>query len=355
MENDGLIYYNGAEDFAKKINGPGSFVLVMGNTKTAAIPGITAAGASAELNVYTPPLDAELVHTGRIITLDEIPFTPPFIPTPGLITRAVISMSDFREFYVDAGIDVAPVVPHYRVGFGSGGDIRTGKAVSRVKEIIENAKKVGAEIASKSEYIVIGETIPAGTTTALGVLLALGLDMNGYTSSSMNTNPHQLKTSVVMEGLKNAGINGSCDAIKAIESMGDPMMAATIGLCIGAKDVPIILAGGTQMAAVAVLLSKIYDISKLNIALSTTRWVAQDKTSNLFGILKQAGVEIPVLIASLSFAGTQFEGLKAYEQGYVKEGVGAGGISAIAMVKGIKKTDIEQAVENMYGMMVGGK
>lgn len=234
MVSNDLLYYNGAESFVKKIHGKGSFVLVMANTDTAAIPGITVAGASPELTVYTPPLDAELVHTGRILTLDEIAFATPLIPTPGLITRAVITLSDFREFYVDAGIKVPPIVPHYRVGNGPGADIRTGKAVPWAKSIIENARRVGKEIAARSEYLVIGETTPAGTTTALGVLLALGMDTSSYTSSSMKNNPQSLKTSVVMEGLHNAGINGKCDPLKAIECMGDPMMAATIGLVQGA-------------------------------------------------------------------------------------------------------------------------
>lgn len=354
MENDGLSFYNGAESFAGKIKGKGSFVLMMANTDTAAIPGITAAGASPELNVYTPPLDAELVHLGRLVTLEEIPVIPPFIPTPGLITRAVVTLSKFNEFYVDAGCKIPPVLPHYRVGNGPGNDIRTGKAVPWAADIIENAKRVGKEIASKSDYIIIGESTPAGTTTALGVLLAMGFEMDGYTSSSMDKNPHSLKTSVVMEGLKKSGINGKCDALKAIECMGDPMMAGTIGLIMGAKGVPIILAGGTQMAAVAVLLSKMIDIDSMDIALSTTRWVAQDQSSNLFGILKQAGVNIPVLVANLSFAGTKYEGLLAYEKGYVKEGVGAGGISAVAMVNGVKKSDIESTVETMYGFLVSG-
>lgn len=353
--NDSLTYYNGAETFAKKIKGKGSFVLVMGNTGTAAIPGITAAGASPELNVYTPPLDAELVHTGRIITLDEIPVIPPFIPTPGLITRAVITLSDFREFYVDAGIKISPVVPHYKVGNGPGNDIRTGKAVPWAKEIIENARKVGKEIAAQSEYLVIGETTPAGTTTALAVLMAMGFNTNSYTSSSFQQNPSSLKTSVALEGLKNANINGNCDPLRAIESVGDPMMAATIGLIQGAEGVPVILAGGTQMAAVAVLLSRMTDISKCNIALSTTRWVAEDGSANLFGILHNAGVNIPVLIANLSFAASKFDGLKAYEAGYVKEGVGAGGISAAAMLKGIPKSKIEGTVEAIYAHLAAGK
>ncbi len=147
---DGLTFYNGAEKFAEKIKGRGSFALMMANTDTAAIPGITAAGASAELNVYTPPLDAEFVHTGRIMTLDEIPVIPPFIPTPGIITRAVVTLSDFRDFYVDAGIRVPPLIPHFRVGNGPGKDIRTGQGVPNVKEIIESGKKVGEAIAAES-------------------------------------------------------------------------------------------------------------------------------------------------------------------------------------------------------------
>lgn len=349
---DGLTFYNGAEQFAEKIKGRGSFVLLMGNTETAAIPGITAAGASAELNVYTPPLDAEFVHTGRIMTLDEIPVIPPFIPTPGIITRAVITLSDFREYYVDAGIRVPPLIPHFRIGNGPGKDIRAGKAVTNVKEIIESGKKVGEALAAESEFLVIGETIPAGTTTALGVLLAMGLQMDGFISSSMPKNPHSLKSSVVAEGLKNAGITGPVDPITAIERMGDPMMAGVIGLALGARKVPIILAGGTQMAAVAVLLSKIVDIKTMDLALGTTGWVAKDKTANLFGILEQAKVDIPVMVAELSFARSKYDGLLAYEQGFVKEGVGAGGISAAAMLKGVPKAKIEDQVELIYKQLV---
>lgn len=352
MKTDGLTFYNGAETFVKKMNGKGSFVLVMGFTETASIPGITVAGASPELMCYTPPLDAELVHTGRIITLDNIAMTADAVPTPGLITRAAISLSDFREYYVDAGGKISPFVPHYRVGNGPGADIRTGKAVPWAKQIIENARKVGKEIAAESEYLVIGETTPAGTTTALAVLRALGMDTKNVTSSSMAENPQALKDKVVMEGLQKAGINGKCDALKAVETVGDPMMAATIGLVQGAQSIPIILAGGTQMAVVSILISKMMDISQADLALSTTRWVAEDSTSNMFGILKNAGVNIPILVANLSFARSKYPGLLAYERGMVKEGVGAGGISAATMLKGVPKEKIEDTVESIYSLMV---
>jgi len=353
MVNNDLFYYNGAENFVKKLHGKGSFVLVMAYTETAGIPGITVAGASPELMAYTPPLDAELVHAGRIITLDHMAMTSEAIPTPGLITRAAITLSDFREFYVDAGNKISPVVPHYSVGNGPGADVRTGKAVPWAKQVMENARKVGREIAGQSEYIVIGETIPAGTTTALGVLLAMGMDTSNYTSSSMKDNPQSLKTSVVLEGLKKACISGPCDPITAIEAVGDPMMAATIGLVEGAKGVPVVLAGGTQMATVAVILSKICDLGEFDLALSTTRWVAEDSSSSLFGILNSSGVNIPVIVANLSFARSKYKGLLAYEEGFVKEGVGAGGISAAAMLKGVPASKIEDTVEFMYSKMVG--
>jgi uncharacterized protein (TIGR00303 family) len=325
----------------------------MGFTETASIPGITVAGASPELMCYTPPLDAELVHTGRIVTLDNIAMTADAIPTPGLITRAAVTLSDFREYYVDAGGKISPFVPHFRVGNGPGADIRTGKAVPNAKQIIDNARKVGKEIASESEYLVIGETTPAGTTTALAVLRALGVDTKTVTSSSMAENPQSLKDAVVKEGLQKAGINGKCDALKAIEAVGDPMMAATIGLVQGAQGIPIILAGGTQMAVVSILISKMLDMGKLDLALGTTRWVVEDSTSSLFGILKGAGVDIPVIAANLSFARSKYSGLLAYERGMVKEGVGAGGIAAATMLKGVPKEKIEDSVESIYSKMVG--
>lgn len=350
---DGLSFYNGAEAFAGKLRGRGSFALVMGYTETATIPGITVAGASPELMCYTPPLDAELVHTGRIITLDDIAMTADAIPTPGLITRAAITLSDFREYYVDAGGKISPLVAHYRVGDGPGADIRTGKAVPGARQIIDRARKVGREIAAGSDYLVIGETTPAGTTTALAVLRALGLDANGVTSSSMAENPLSLKNSVIAEGLKNADIRGKCDPMKALESLGDPMMAAAIGLVLGAQGKPVLLAGGTQMAVVAILISKMLGTGKLDVALGTTRWVVEDNTSSLFGILEGAGVNVPVLVANLSFARSKYPGLLAYERGMVKEGVGAGGICAAAMLKGVPKEKIEDTVEAIYSKMVG--
>ena len=97
--------------------------------------------------------------------------------------------------------------------------------------------------------LIIGESIAAGTTTALGVLKALGYEANEKVSGSMPHNPHDLKSNAVNEGLKNAGIApGEADAMQAIGAVGDPTIPAIAGMVLG-SDIPIILAGGTQMAA----------------------------------------------------------------------------------------------------------
>lgn len=44
-----------------------------------------------------------------------------------------------------------------------------------------------------TEHLVIGESTPAGTTTALGVLTALGYDADFRVSASMPVNPTTLK------------------------------------------------------------------------------------------------------------------------------------------------------------------
>ena len=74
-----------------------------------------------------------------------------------------------------------------------------------MEEVIERAKVLGEQMAKASDYLVIGESIPGGTTTALGVLTALGVDAEGKVSSTLPQNPHSLKSEVVKSGLKAAG------------------------------------------------------------------------------------------------------------------------------------------------------
>ena len=136
---------------------------------------------------------------------------------------------------------------------------------------------------------MIGESTPAGTTTAQGVLTALGYDVEGKVSGCMMHNPHELKTSVVNAALEKNNIKPGDlkdDAIKAVEIAGDPSLIAAAGIAMG-STVPVTLAGGTKMTAV---LAKIkspktdYDFS--NIAIATTVYVANDETSDIMRYCK---------------------------------------------------------------------
>jgi len=66
-----------------------------------------------------------------------------------------------------------------------------------------------------------------------------------------------------------------------------------------------------------------------NIVVGTTRWVAEDPTGDTVGLANLVGA-VPLLATRLSFESSQFPQLQAYEQGFVKEGVGAGGCAIAA-------------------------
>lgn len=188
------------------------------------------------------------------------------------------------------------------------------------------------------------------------MLLALGIDAIEKVSSSMSINPHKLKTEVAKTALKAAKIEiGSLSdkPIEAVSKVGDPVLAAVAGLVVGATgSIPVMLAGGTQMGAVLSLVHGIKPDALQNITIGTTRWLAQDSMSDLVGIVKQIS-DVPILAANLNFSYSRFEGLKSYEKGVVKEGVGAGGAVITAMMnKSIAIETVLKSVGEQYAKLI---
>jgi uncharacterized protein (TIGR00303 family) len=345
--------------FLEKITAKNSlFICTLGTTETAKISGLSAAGATPDITDYTPPADIELLMLGKCKCINGVPVTPDGIPTPALVTMSALKLANIPALAVNAGLKVLPHVPYFEVGSKPGRDIRTGKAVENVSEVLECAKMAGEQLAQTADYLVIGESIPGGTTTALAVLMAMGYQAEGKVSSSMPNNPHVLKTETAKAGLKALGIGFGelkYEPLNAVSCVGDPMMPAFAGLVLGAASrVPVLMAGGTQMTAVLAVINAINKRILGNIAIGTTRWITEDKTADLKGIVAQIA-DVPILAADIDFSTSQYSGLRAYEAGVVKEGVGVGGstIAAIAKTNGaITKQTLLTQVETNYAQLV---
>jgi len=136
------------------------------------------------------------------------------------------------------------------------------------------------------------------------------------------------------------------------------MMPAFAGLVIGvAAQVPVLMAGGTQMTSVLAVVNALNPDVLSNVAIGTTRWVTNDNSSDICNIVAQIA-DVPVLAADIDFTPSKFSGLKAYEKGVVKEGVGAGGAAIAAMAKlggAITKDMLLKEIEKNYTALMGTK
>lgn len=349
---DGVKTY-GSTDLVEKLKKATDpvFICTIGTTETSLIEGLSGAGASADLTEYTPAADVELMVHGNVSCMENIPQTvvgEAAAPTPAMLTKASLELAQIPFIIVNAGSKIRPDVECVNFGKEYGRDIRTGKGVLNPLEIFENAKDLGSELSKRHEILIIGESMPAGTTTALGVLRALGYEANEKVSGSMPHNPHDMKTKIVDEGLKNAGIMpGECDGLQAVGAVGDPTLPAVAGMILG-SDIPVIMAGGTQMAAACAIIKSLqpnFDFSRINLA--TTVFVASDETADLFGLLKQIDDNITVNVVDPDFEHSDHAGLKNYLDGFVKEGAGAGGAMFTALVRGSSVEKLRKKIEKV--------
>lgn len=329
------------------------FACVLSNTEISKIPTLTGAGGSPELTPYTPALDAELIIKNEALSLPEIAMTVEDgdpTPTPGVLTKATLDLLDVPFIAINAGLEVKPKVPFIELNGQPGGDLREGKGVLNPKEIFDNAVTTAKTLSQLTNHIMIAESTPAGTTTAQGVLTALGYDVRDKISGCMQINPHELKNSIVDAALEKNNLKSGDlkdDAFKAVEIAGDPTIIATAGLVLGSQ-VPVTLAGGTQMLAVCGTIKAIdpdFDFDK--IAVATTVYVVNDETSNMLDIAKQIDENITIYAADPEFEKSSNSGLIRYTQGSIKEGVGAGGAILYALLNGKTADEYREKVEEI--------
>ncbi|HEY9597828.1 MAG TPA: TIGR00303 family protein, partial [Cyanophyceae cyanobacterium] len=285
-----------------------------------------------------------------------------------------------------------PSVPAIDLGGVPANCVSTGDALPlpTVKHLFEQGVTWGEKLATVADdgYLIISECVVGGTTTALSILTGLGIAATGKVNSSHPECNHQQKWDVVQAGLRrwqqrqteqqgvspvgnlepenvyptsltaknSPSLLSSVDPLQLIAAVGDPMQIVAAGMTIGAsRRCGVLLAGGTQMLAVYALIQALtalfsskqpsLDWQPAQVVVGTTRWVAEDSTGDTIGLAQAIG-DVPLLATGLNFATSRYSQLQAYEQGYVKEGVGAGGCAIAAhLYQGWNCSQLLQAIE----------
>lgn len=351
-------------------------LLLLAATDTAAVPGISAAGATPAARRQTAAADAELLVLGPG---GPRPHALPPLPagvSPALISHAVLKGLNLLDQLqvVDLGCAVAPAVPHLRLpGLESEGPaacLSTGEALGgdRVAALVARGRCWGRAWWGRwgaGRPLLLAECVPGGTSTALAVLQGLGVEATGLVSGSLRQPVHQLKARLAAQGLERAGlVDVRADPLAVLAAVGDPMQALAAGLVLeaGAAGVPLLLAGGSQMAAVlALALALAAPPARPAIAaaacVATTAWVAEEPGSDLALLLARIGEHWGCRVgweaAALRFAGCRSASLRDYERGYVKEGVGAGGLALLWQRLGRDPADLARACDRLCGELGG--
>ena len=324
-------------------------VVVAGSTRTSTIPGISIAGPSPEGTLLTPTLDVEYLVAGAPASAPFVPVAPNGVPTPAVITRAILEGVRRPAVVVDAGCYLAPRVPHVRLPSARvGGRVDAERAFppGTSSRLFSEAELLGRQLARVAPSLVVGETIPGGTTTAAAILEALGVRAVDLVSSSSPRNPRELKRRVVAAAVARARGRGTLWEV--LDEVGDPVHVAMAGIACGAlgEGSRVFLAGGTQMAAVVAVMLRA--CGRVPHGILTTRWIVEDSSSSIDKLVEQVAPGLPIVYAPVSFADAPFEGLRLYEMGFAKEGVAAGAAIIVGLAHGLSVEEVKRLVYEEY-------
>lgn len=341
------------------------FGCILGFTDTGLIPGISAAGATPQDRQYTCLADVEFLYNG-LKPQPQYPLPPLEAgASPVLITKAIIDTLNIPLYLFNAGLTNKPTVPTIDLGGAPARCLTSGLALdlATIQHLLEVGSYWGQKLAdeAKDSYIILGECVVGGTTTALAVLLGLGIAAIGKVNSSHPECNHGQKLALVRQGLQVAGLSSPLPVskpLKLIAAVGDPMQIVAAGMGMAASlKVGVMLAGGTQMLAVYALMGALKEKLSLlwrpeNIVVGTTRWVAEDPSGDTIGLAQEIG-SVPLMATQLSFSESCYPQLQAYERGYVKEGIGCGGCAIAAnLYKDWNQTQLLKAVEDLLAPFI---
>jgi len=342
----------GNKDFIEYLRGKkATFMLALSNTKTYEIPGLTQAGIPGLLHL-TPTLDSEFVCLGEVRSLDNIAETPKGVPTPALITRAVHLLNPYSNIQLlNLGLQNKPQVSYFKTfdfDINPSARIDDGAKINAI-EVFQKAVEFGQKYTTNDDYIILGESVPSGTTTAKATALALGYDVEDKFSSSFKNVPNDIKQTTINDALKR--VKKGDDVFNILSSVSDNMIIFVAGFILGLNNkIPLILAGGTQMASALLVVNSILkqmqgSIETSNLCLCTTSWINNDENSDIKALINMCDFDINSYYANFDFSKANHPALKLYDQGEAKEGVGAGGALVYGLLNGLSVQDITNKVE----------
>ena len=345
-----------------------AFACILSFTETALIPQVSAVGKSAEARRYTAAADGEFLLRGASFAPQnsQARGLPPLSAgiSPAVISRAVLQGRSIPIHLLSTGLPFALNAPHIELPMVQGRSVETGRAMSeaQAKALFAAGQAWGARLAPANSYLIVGECVAGGTTTAQAVMSALGYDVTDRMSSSHREGNHRQKQALVNQGLAvwrshaqpfADGLHplaSNLSAISAAAAVGDPMQLVAAGMMLSASQVSgVLLAGGAQMLAVYALAKAIAQQNSIRwqaqrVVVGTTRWVIEDSHADTIVIARQTNA--PYLASQIHFGRSPYMQLRAYEQGFVKEGVGAGGCAIAAhLYKGWNQSQLRHAVE----------
>ena len=346
-------------------------LLVLASTMTAERPGISAAGCTPEARRTTALADAELLLQGPSVPpLRSLPPLPAGV-SPALISWVMCQQLGLKPQVAALGLPQAPQFPHLRCedpAHGPSGCVSNGAAMgaNRVQQLLRRGRRLGRRL---RRPLVLAECVPGGTTTALAVLTGLGLPVKELVSGSALHPPMALKQALVTQGLAHLDLHRSIDAGTLLAAVGDPFQALATGLLTGLVDgdQPVLLAGGSQMAAVLALALQAVPMHRRQhlcdrVLLGTTAWLASESldasagASSLAMLLQNLeqhfSVSVQAYAADLRFSDSRHARLRDFEQGHVKEGVGAGGLALLARWRGVPVDRLVQACDQAVDQLL---
>jgi uncharacterized protein (TIGR00303 family) len=329
------------------------FLLCTAGTKASDRAGISAAGSDPDARRWTPALDAEALILGKTISAASLPVSPLGIVSPVVISRACLSLLKMEARVVNCGCFHRSRIDEIHFGDRVADCPTSGSALPRehVVRLFEQGLKLGAELAAQRTHLVLAECVPGGTTTAMAVLSALGYQVKGLLSSSLPSCNQEERWQLVAAGLSKCRYTTAemrADALLAVAALGDPMQAAAAGIALAAaREIPVYLAGGSQMLSVWELLRLLAGgCAPPALMVLSTGWVAHDKGAGVLKLVKM--LDAPFAVCSPDFFQSKKPGLQAYEDGHVKEGAGAGASMCLARIAGFDGRTIVAAIDACY-------